>query len=163
MSESAPALEWLDWWSLPYRVMAETLSHSISLAPAKLTQSILPGWLFANTINVTEENSHSPETERRILETRSYGQQLGKVLDAVNELIKERPTGAQDVPAFRELSKLWRDIEGIKSQPAARQARRVEQAIRELAELKQKDPAEYERLAAQFRTVIDGRLLAGTS
>jgi hypothetical protein len=158
MSASSPAPEWLNWWSLPYRMMAAVLGNPVSFAPQTLGQEILPGWTFANTVNVTEENSNSPETERSILQSRSYGQQLGKVLDAVNELIKERPPDARNVAAFQELSKLWRDIEDIKSRLNERHARRIEQAVFDLAELKQKDSAEYGRLAAMFREVMDSRL-----
>jgi hypothetical protein len=157
MSASSPALEWLNWWSLPYRTMAAMPSTPVSFAPQALSQAILPGWMFANTVNVTEENSNSPETERSILETRSYGQQLGKILDAVNELIEERPPDERNVAAFQELSKLWRDVEDIKSRLSERHARRIEQAVSDLAELKQRDFAEYERLAAKFREVMDCR------
>jgi short chain dehydrogenase len=40
-------------------------SPSASRAPQTSSQPILPGWLFANTVNATEENSNSPETERQ--------------------------------------------------------------------------------------------------
>ena len=60
---------------------------SASSAPQTLNQPILPGWLPGNTVNVTEENSSSPETEQKIVESHSYGQQLGRVLDVVKEPI----------------------------------------------------------------------------
>ena len=59
----------------------------ISLAPQVLTQPILPGWLFANSINVTEENSASPGTEQAIVAKYSYGRQLGRIVDVLGELI----------------------------------------------------------------------------
>jgi len=85
-----------------------------SLAPQELSQPILPGWLFANSISVTEENSRSPETERDIVAAHSYGQQLGRIIDVVDELIRERPAGAPDSGPVREFARLKDDIEAIK-------------------------------------------------
>ncbi len=127
-------------------------SPPVSLAPQTLSQAILPGWLFANTVNVTEENSSSPETERQIVAAHSYGQQLGRILDAVNELIAERPAGAPDVQSIRDFESLWLDIKKIKLQPAIR---RIEQAITDLVEVKQQDPIEYQRLAAGLQSILE--------
>jgi len=154
MSDAPQFTEWLTWWSLPWRMMNEWASHSVSLAPQTLSQPILPGWLFANTINVTEENSSSPETERQIVAEHSYGQQLGRVLDAVNELIAERPADAPDVPAIRDFTQLRRDVEKIKMQSAVR---RIEQAITELDEMKKQRCDEYERLAARLRNILESQ------
>jgi hypothetical protein len=101
---------------------------------------------------VTEENSSSPETERQIVAAHSYGQQLGRILDAVNELIAERPVGAPDVQSIRDFENLWHDIEKIKLQPAIR---RIEQAITDLAEVKQQDSGEYQRLAADLQSILE--------
>lgn len=76
-------------------------SPPASLAPQMLSQPILPGWTFADTVNVTEENSASPETERQIVSRYSYGRQLGRVLDAVNGLIAERPDTAPEPPSIK--------------------------------------------------------------
>ena len=127
-------------------------SSPVSLAPQTLSQAILPGWVFANTVNVTEENSSSPETERQIVAAHSYGQQLGRILDVVNELIAERPVGAPDVQSIQDFENLWRDIEKIKLQPAVR---RIEQAIIDLAEVRQQDSGEYQRLATELRSILE--------
>ena len=57
--------DWLAWWSELWRETYSRTASLPSLAPQALSQPILPGWLFANSINVTEENSSSPETERK--------------------------------------------------------------------------------------------------
>lgn len=75
-----------------------------------LCQPILPGWTFADTVNVTEENSASPETELQMVSRYSYGRQLGRVLDAVNELIAERPDTAPEPPPVKDFRQLWPDI-----------------------------------------------------
>jgi hypothetical protein len=64
---------WLAWWSELWRETYLRTAPLASLAPQALSQPILPGRLFANTINVTEENSRSPETEREIVAKYSYG------------------------------------------------------------------------------------------
>ena len=158
MNEAPQPAEWPTWWSWPWNMISAwakppaSASPAVSLAPQTLSQAILPGWLFANTVNVTEENSSSPETERQIVAAHSYGQQLGRILDVVNELIAERPAGAPDVQSIRDFENLWRDIEKIKLQPAVR---RIEQAITDLAEVKQQDSGEYQRLAAELRSILE--------
>ena len=92
--------------SWPWRMMGEWGNPAVSFAPQALSQPILPGWLLGNTFNVTEENSGSPETEQEIVASHSYGQQLGRILDAVNELIAERPAGAPDVQSIRDFRHL---------------------------------------------------------
>ena len=65
MNEVSDPAGWLTWWSQLWREMYAGAIPFPSVAPQVLAQPILPGWLFANNINVTEENSSSPETERR--------------------------------------------------------------------------------------------------
>jgi hypothetical protein len=148
---SGPA-DWLAWWSWPWRVAGTSPGAFPSLAPQELSQPILPGWLFANSISVTEENSRSPETERDIVAAHSYGQQLGRIIDVVDELIRERPAGAPDSGPVREFARLRDDIEAIKARQAAK---RAEQVISDLAEMKRQDPGEYQRLAAELRKFLD--------
>lgn len=152
MSQPSQSAEWPTWWSWPWRMMSAWANPPVSLAPQTLSQPILPGWIFANTVSVTEENSSSPETERQIVAAHSYGQQLGRILDVVNELIAERPVGAPDVQSIRDFAKLWCDIEEIKEQPAVK---RIERAIADLAEMKQQDSDEYQRLVTELRNILE--------
>jgi hypothetical protein len=119
-----------------------------SLAPQVLTQPILPGWLVGNNINVTEENSSSPETEREIVAKYSYGRQIGRVIDVRGDLIERWPGGAPDDPSVQRFAELKDDIEGIK-------AERIVRAISDLAEMKQRNPGEYERLAPRLRVILE--------
>jgi hypothetical protein len=118
-----------------------------SLAPQVLTQPILPGWLVGNSINVTEENSRSPETEREIVARYSYGRQLGRVIDVLGDLIESWPGGAPDEPSVRRFAELRDDIEKIK-------AERIARAISDLAGMKQRNPGEYERLAPRLQEIL---------
>jgi hypothetical protein len=118
-----------------------------SLAPQVLTQPILPGWLVANNINVTEENSSSPETEREITTKYSYGRQLGRVIDVLGDLIEKWPGGTPNDPSVERFAELRDDIEAIK-------AERISRAIDDLAEMKQRNPDEYERLAPRLQEIL---------
>ena len=133
-------------------MISESGNPSASFAPQTLNQPILPGWLVGSTVNVTEENSSSPETEQKIVESHSYGQQLGRVLDVVNELIAERPAGAPDVQSIQDFAKLWQSVEQIKVQS---EVKRIEKAIADLASMKEQGSDEYQRLAIQLRGVLE--------
>jgi hypothetical protein len=144
--------EWLAWWSWPWRVAGAGTSSSPSFAPQALDQPILPGWTFANSINVTEANSSSPETEREIVAAHSYGQQLGRIMDVLDELVRKQPAGSLSAQHVREFDELRNDIETIKARQAAK---RVEQMITDLAAVKRRDPDEYQRLATELRKVLE--------
>src|SRR5260370_41076569 len=81
-----PTWDWPSWMkgSMPNPL-------DIFAAPQNVAQSILPGWVFGSVINVTEQNSSAPDTEREIVATHSYGRQLGRVIDALAVLIAELP------------------------------------------------------------------------
>jgi len=152
MDEVPGPAEWFTWWSWPWRAASAGTSSFPSLAPQTLSQPILPGWLFANSINVTEENSSSPETEREIVAAHSYGQQLGRIMDVLDELIRKQPSGSLDAQPVRKFTELRNDIETIKARQAAK---RAEQMITDLAAVKRRDPDEYQRLTAELRKVLE--------
>jgi hypothetical protein len=140
--------DWLTWWPELWRQAYSRAAPLSSLAPQALSQPILPGWLFANSISVTEENSSSPQTERDIVAWYSYGRQLGRVIDVLGELIERWPGGAPDDPAVRRFAGLRDEIEKIKTQGIVR-------AVCELAEMKQRNPDDYARLAPKLREIRD--------
>jgi hypothetical protein len=133
-------------------MMDEMRISPVSSAPQEFNQSILPGWMFANSINVTEENSSAPEAERKIVSTHSYGRQLGRVMDAVAELIAERPKAAREAQAFQDFEELRREVDEIKTRVTTK---RLDHFVDELIELKRRNPDEYQRLAAELRNVLE--------
>jgi hypothetical protein len=139
--------EWLAWWSRLWGEMYARAMQFPSLAPQVLTQPILPGWLVGNNISVTEENSSSPETEREIVAKYSYGRQLGRVIDVLGDLIDKWPGGPPDDPSVQRFAELRDDIEEIKVE-------RIVRAISDLAEMKQRNPGEYERLAPRLQEIL---------
>ena len=143
--------------SLSSRQAAEDVAQeAFLLAFQRLSQlqdtAKFPGWLFANSINVTEENSSSPETEREIVAAHSYGQQLGRIMDVLDELIRKQPAGSLGARPVREFAELRDDIDTIKARQAAK---RAEQMVTDLAAMKRRDPDEYQRLAAELRKVLE--------
>ena len=147
MNAVSDPTEWLAWWSRLWREMYARAIPFPSVAPQVLTQPILPGWLVANNINVTEENSSSPETEREIITKYSYGRQLGRVIDVLGDLIEKWPGGAPNDPSVQRFTELRDEIEEIK-------AERISRAISDLAEMKQRNPDEYERLAPRLQEIL---------
>lgn len=120
-------------------------------APQNLAQSILPGWVFGSQINVTEQNSSAPDTEREIVAAQSYGRQLGRVIDTLTALIAELPKAKREAGAFAALTELHDQIDEIKSRSATRRLARI---ATDLATLKRTQPDEYDRVAAELREAL---------
>jgi|HubBroStandDraft_6_1064221.scaffolds.fasta_scaffold1238540_1 hypothetical protein len=117
-------------------------------------QPINPGWTFGNLISVTQQNSSAPDTERNIVSVESYGRQLGHVIDALAEMIKERPKSAPQKLALNELVALRDKVEKIKSKSAES---RLERIAADLAELRKSDKSEYRRVVQKLRNALDDK------
>lgn len=118
-------------------------------ASTSLVQPILPGWSFGDTI-VNEKNSSSPETEAQIVAKASYGRQIGRLLDAVYELI-ERQDKDVDVYAFEQLRELRDEVEKIKKKELRRRTRKL---AKDFERLKKEDRDAYEQLAGELRSLF---------
>jgi hypothetical protein len=112
-------------------------------------QPILPGWTFGNLV-VNDTNSSSPATESAIVAQESYGRQLGKLLDAVFELI-ERQGGPDGVKAFKELAELRNRIDKIKVATVADHLAQIEE---DLARLKAHDKQAYKAAVQRLRDLL---------
>lgn len=143
-SITAAADQWMRLW-LPW----------ISLAPQELSQSINPGWILGSVI-VNQRNSSAPATEQAILAEESYGRQIGKLLEAVYELTKDKP-GSADNPAFRDIASLREKVERLKREAAST---RIDQLRRDLELLKAFDKAAYEKKVEDLRALLpeEGKL-----
>ena len=104
------------------------------LAPQELWQSINSGWSFGN-VTINEQNSSSPQTEQAILAEESYGRQIGKLLDAVSELIKDRPDKDRN-QAYRDVAALKDKVDKLKH---AAVLKRIDQLGRDLELLRRSD------------------------
>src|SRR4051794_15305616 len=118
---SSASQPWGGWPLWPFGL----LDPRTPAAAIGFDQPINPGWTFGNLISVTEQNSSSPDTERNIVAAHSYGRQLGRLMDAVAELIAELPEAEQHRPAFRQLATLRDGIDTIKAKSATRRLDRL--------------------------------------
>ena len=130
--------------------LARQWSALFNLAPQVLTQPINPGWTLGNVINISEDNSHAPDTEREIVTRHSYGRELGRIMDALSVVVDSGvldETRLDDCERERldEFRALARDIEGIKTRAALK---RVERIAQDLAYLQRRHPDEYARAQA---------------
>jgi hypothetical protein len=119
------------------------------LVPSQLSQPINPGWSFGNLI-VNERNSSAPSTELAIVDEESYGRQIGKLLDGVYELSRERP-GASSNPVFQEIANLRDNVERLKRVAAAE---RIDQLRRDLELLKASDKTVFEEKVRSLRLLL---------
>lgn len=110
-----------------------------------LNEPILPGW----TINVDSFNSGSPETERDVLRTASYGKQIGRISDAVAQLIARDPDDTHQ--AFDDFDEMKQEIDAVKAKALAR---RVARMPADLMLLKATDPEQFELVRAAVRAVL---------
>jgi hypothetical protein len=115
-------------------------------APEVLTQPILPAWSFGPTVTVNEANSSSPRTEEAVLETHSYGRQLGRVAGALDAVLDHLDLDRTD-PRIREYLAMQQEIADVK-----RRARDddVDRARALLTWLEQSDRPALHRLLAEF-------------
>lgn len=81
-----------------------------SVAPV-FSQPILPGW----TINVNSNNSASPRTEGLVVSKFSYGQQLGRISDALEAIVATLPAKTQADPAVVKFLKMKAAVDVLKA------------------------------------------------
>jgi hypothetical protein len=147
---SAPAA-WSELFSMSF--LPRWPGRAPSLAPKFLEQS---GWIFGSTINVTELNSAAPGTEATILQTKSYGRQLGRISDALQVLIDERAEkGGDPVQALTDFSTQKDEIDRVKKDAAAS---RISQLRKDLEALRRENADEYVRLRTEL---LGGALRSG--
>lgn len=123
--------------------------YGLPTSTGAFVQPILPGWTFGNLV-VNETNSSAPATEAAIVARESYGRQLGKLMDAVFELI-ERQGGPDGVKAFEELVEIRKRIDRIKAATITDHLKLLEQ---NLARLKVHDKAAYKDAVKALRAML---------
>ncbi len=74
------------------------------------TQPILPGWTF----NVNNYNSTSPRTEGLVASKFSYGQQIGRISDALEAILATLPQKTRDDPAVQAFLKMKKAVDVLK-------------------------------------------------
>ncbi len=122
------AFSWLDPTTWPSTWPASTFS-----------QSILPGW---SLMTVNENNSSDPATEQRVLAGNSYGRQIGRMMDVVEELVKANPAVAKS-DAGMAFEALRKDVQAAKDDA---KTDRLHKLMADLKALKSDDPKAFKAL-----------------
>jgi hypothetical protein len=152
MSDADNALQtWADAALAPWRLALQA-TQALALAPHSLTQPINTGWTFGNLIQVTEQNSTAPDTERQIVSHHSYGRQIGRVMDAVELLLEHAPPAVKKDKRAGELQKIQHQVDAIKREQAQRRLQRLRD---ELAALKRADGKAWQSLRADIDRLQD--------
>jgi hypothetical protein len=103
------------------------------------SQSILPGW---SLMTVNETNSSDPATEQRIVAGNSYGRQIGRMMDVLDELVKANPAVAKS-EAGVVFEKLRHSVQAAKDDA---RTDRLKKLMDDLRALKADDPKAFKAL-----------------
>ena len=143
-----PAELWRRWWQL-FGLRAP-LSGDVTQDIAPVLSSQL------GFINITQTRSKDPDLERRIItEVASYGRQLGRLMEAVDVLVRRQDRAGlseEDQDALDDLQKLAGEIEAVKQRAAVERVERVVADVRELA----KDPEANRNALQRVRDALGG-------
>lgn len=144
---SAPAagLGWPFTFSWPMPGSAN--APQFTFAPERLWQPVNPGWSFGNLI-VNQQNSSAPEVEQALVSQVSYGKQIGRIMEAVEALMKVTPLKAEDQKAATDFAELAAQVKNIKE--AARH-QRLARLREEINALRKQDEAAWQALADSLR------------
>ena len=123
-------------WPMFFLVWMKEIADSFCYAPKHLQQSINP-WAF-NGLVINEKNSGNPAAERAIVSEVSYGQQLGRIEDVVEAIIKKAPEYHK---AFDDFTKMRQKIADIKSDS---RKERFEAVLTDLKRMKLDDAPGFE-------------------
>ncbi len=134
MSDGSSFRNPFQWWA-----------QALNLAPTNLNQSILPGWSF---LTINENNSTSPETEQHILAKHSYGRQIGRMMDLMEELAKAAPAAVKASDAYGDFETLRKDVKTAKDEAAGIRRQRL---LDELKALRKKDGDDFDALVAEAK------------
>jgi hypothetical protein len=118
------------------------LAYMPSYAPQQLVQPINQGWTFGNVM-VTTQNSSAPGIEHAIASKVSYGRQLGRLMDAMEVLVRMLPADARKADAITDFVTLAADVRKVKGEA---QAQRLDRLKAELDALKREDPEGWKNL-----------------
>jgi hypothetical protein len=139
------------WLNLP-RPDAKAGAEPAAAEPP-FSQPILPGWTFGNVV-INTTNSTAPETEQRIVAERSYGRQIGILLDAMAALAKDPGAQYDDKTkaALKAVEDLETKVNEIKAEALKARVKRIEA---DLDTLRSKDDqADYDAAAAQLQSYL---------
>ena len=123
------------------------LAYLPNWAPQHLVQPINQGWSFGNVM-VTLENSRAPGVEHAIANKVSYGRQIGRMMEAMEVLVRLLPADARKDPAVTDFVAVAAEVRRVKQQA---EAQRLERLKADLDTLKREDPEGWKNLMKGLR------------
>jgi hypothetical protein len=125
-------------WQMP----GSSNAPQFIFAPERLWQPLNPGWSFGNFI-VNQQNSSAPEVEQALVSRISYGKQIGRMMEALEVLIKI--TGADPKnKAIEAFSQLAAEVKTIKQEASHKRLARLRE---EIDALREQDPPAWQALS----------------
>lgn len=139
------------FWGLPGGKLPGFAAPAAA-ASASLVQPILPGWSFGN-VTVNETNSNAPDTEQRIVAQKSYGLQIGVLLDALAALVADpERKAAETIKALAAVTDLEQRVNAIKAKAAEARIDRIEADLDTLRD--KSDKTDYQAAAARLQAYL---------
>jgi hypothetical protein len=129
-------------WQMP----GSTSAPQFIFAPERLWQPLNPGWSFGNLI-VNQQNSSAPEVEQALVSRISYGKQIGRMMEAVEVLIKITEADPKN-KAIDDFNKLAAEVKTIKQEASHQRLKRLREEINALRE---QDKAAWQALVDSLR------------
>lgn len=133
----------------PWQMWQSWLSMFGIRAPLSgdVTQDISPSF---GLVNINATRSGDPALEKRIItEVASYGRQLGRLLEAVDVLVRQQPRdglGEADIRALEQLHELAERIAAVKEEAALGQVDRIVSDVRALSRDPEANAAAIQRV-----------------
>jgi hypothetical protein len=123
------------------------LAYMPGWAPEQLVQPINQGWTFGNVM-ITTQNSSAPGIEHAIASKVSYGRQIGRLMDAMEVLVRMLPPDARQDDAITDFVALAKEVRKVKDEA---QAQRLDRLKADLETLKREDPQGWKNLLKGLR------------
>ncbi|WP_233872736.1 hypothetical protein [Paraburkholderia adhaesiva] len=109
-------------------------------APQSLNEPILP-WTFAGVV-VNNENSGDPATEQAVVNSDSYGRQLGRISDALEVLISTLTDEEKNDKRISDFVEMKAKIDEIKGDRATARFNKV---VSDLEDLRERNKGEFDK------------------
>ena len=92
------------------------------------------------TLTINNVNSGAPATEAAVVARHSYGRQIGRISDLLYTLLTKCHADLLGEESGRAFIAMWQEVERVKAETATE---RLRQLAKDLASIKEEDPAEY--------------------
>ena len=103
------------------------------------------------TFTINNINSAAPATEAAVVAKHSYGRQIGRISDLLHTLLTTCHAELLGEESAKEFIAMWKEVEEVKADAAGE---RLRQLAKDLASIKEEDPAEYQLLSSLLKSKL---------